>query len=120
VNAALDGSLANVEMRIDPAFQIPRAGGGAQELWTGRRQDSQSARHWTDKAAYDAQARKLVSMFRENFKKFEAHVSDRSKTQDLGGRQDGRPPWQQGRGLAHPAPGGHAVFCLMGGRWTSS
>ena len=32
---------------------------------------------WTspaDKAAYDAQARKLVSMFRDNFRKFEAHV----------------------------------------------
>jgi phosphoenolpyruvate carboxykinase (ATP) len=29
---------------------------------------------WADKTAYDAQARKLVQMFRDNFKKFEAHV----------------------------------------------
>jgi phosphoenolpyruvate carboxykinase (ATP) len=29
---------------------------------------------WADKTAYDAQARKLVQMFRDNFKKFEDHV----------------------------------------------
>jgi phosphoenolpyruvate carboxykinase (ATP) len=29
---------------------------------------------WTDKAAYDAQAEKLVSMFIANFAKFENHV----------------------------------------------
>jgi phosphoenolpyruvate carboxykinase (ATP) len=30
---------------------------------------------WTDGAAYDAQAAKLASMFKENFTRFEAGVS---------------------------------------------
>ena len=33
----------------------------------------------------------------------------RRQAQDLGRRQDGRPPRQQGRGRQDPAPGGHAV-----------
>ena len=31
---------------------------------------------WTDKAAYDAQARKVATLFRDNFKKYEAQASD--------------------------------------------
>ena len=33
----------------------------------------------------------------------------RPEAEDLRGRQDGRPPRQQGRGLPHPAPGGYAL-----------
>jgi phosphoenolpyruvate carboxykinase (ATP) len=75
LNAALDGSLANVEMRIDPHFKfrvpvaVPKNYGPVDAKILNPRDT------WADKAAYDAQARKLVTMFRENFKKFEAHVS---------------------------------------------
>ena len=52
-------------------IQLPRAGGGA-EASTPKILNPRDT--WADKAAYDAQASKLVAMFRENFKKFEAHV----------------------------------------------
>src|SRR3954465_3766491 len=70
LNVALDGSLANVEMRIDPhfKFRVPVAVPGVDTAILNPRDT------WSDKAAYDAQAAKLVRMFQKNFKTYEAHV----------------------------------------------
>jgi phosphoenolpyruvate carboxykinase (ATP) len=67
---ALDGSLADAEMRIDPhfRFRVPVQVAGVDSKILNPRET------WADQAAYDAQARKLVSMFQDNFRKFEAHV----------------------------------------------
>jgi phosphoenolpyruvate carboxykinase (ATP) len=70
LNAALDGSLAGAEMRVDPhfRFRVPTQVPGVEAKILDPRET------WADKAAYDRQAQKLVRMFRDNFKKFEAHV----------------------------------------------
>ena len=72
LNAALDGSLAKAEFRTDPnfGFEVPVAVTGVDPKILNPRET------WADTAAYDAQAARLVSMFRENFKKFESHVTD--------------------------------------------
>ncbi len=70
LNAALEGSLADVAMRRDPnfGFQVPLELDGVDSAILNPRET------WDDKAAYDAQASKLVDMFIDNFEKFEAHV----------------------------------------------
>jgi phosphoenolpyruvate carboxykinase (ATP) len=70
LDAALSGVLASQPMRTDPlfGFQVPLALPGVDPEILNPRET------WADKAAYDAQARALVDMFRANFEKFEMHV----------------------------------------------
>ncbi len=70
LRAALDGSLNNVDMRVDENFglEVPVSVSGVEDILL-RPRDT-----WGDAAAYDAQARELVDMFIKNFAKFEGHV----------------------------------------------
>jgi phosphoenolpyruvate carboxykinase (ATP) len=70
LTAALDGSLLGAEFRTDPhfGFRVPVAVKGVPTEILNPRET------WADKAAYDAQARKVVGMFQANFVKFESHV----------------------------------------------
>jgi phosphoenolpyruvate carboxykinase (ATP) len=70
LSAALDGSLNGVAFRRDPnfGFEVPVAVPGVDPAVLDPREA------WADKAAYDAQARKLVGMFVQNFAQYEPHV----------------------------------------------
>ncbi len=68
--AALDGSLAKVQFRPDPNFgmNVPVAVDGVEGAILN------PVETWKDKAAFAKTADKLVGMFADNFKRFEAHV----------------------------------------------
>ncbi len=70
LNAALEGRLDDVPMRTDAnfGFAVPEAVEGVDAKILNPRAT------WADPRAYDAMARKLVSMFVKNFAKFEARV----------------------------------------------
>jgi phosphoenolpyruvate carboxykinase (ATP) len=72
IDAMLNGDLDDVETRTDPVFglEIPVHVPGVPDSVLDPRKT------WADGAAYDEQAMKLAAMFRDNFKKFEADVSD--------------------------------------------
>jgi len=72
LNAALDGSLNNVEFRKDPnfGFEVPVSVPGVDNSILDPRQT------WADKAEYDATAAKLVDLFVENFAEFAPHVDE--------------------------------------------
>ena len=66
LSAALNGSLNGVEFRRDTnfGFEVPVSVPGIDDTLLNPRQT------WADPAAYDAQARKLVKMFSDNFAQY--------------------------------------------------
>ncbi len=70
LNAALSGTLSKAAFRLDPifGFEVPEAVDGVNAAILEPRMT------WDDRGAFDAQAKTLVGMFRDNFKIFEAHV----------------------------------------------
>jgi phosphoenolpyruvate carboxykinase (ATP) len=72
---ALEGKLDSVPMQTDPwfGFEVPKAAAGIDSGILSPR-DS-----WADKKSYDAQARRLVQLFIQNFAPFEAHVDPQVK-----------------------------------------
>jgi phosphoenolpyruvate carboxykinase (ATP) len=72
LNAALDGSLKNVEFRKDAnfGFEVPVAVPGVDSSILDPRST------WADKDEYDRTAAKLVDLFVENFAEFAEHVDE--------------------------------------------
>ncbi|MGN6548807.1 MAG: phosphoenolpyruvate carboxykinase [Pararhizobium sp.] len=70
--AALGGALDDAAFRTDPhfGFSVPRAVPGVDPALLDPRAT------WSDGAAYDKAAKRLVGMFVDNFARYEAHVPD--------------------------------------------
>ncbi|MCT4554403.1 MAG: phosphoenolpyruvate carboxykinase [Pelagimonas sp.] len=80
LTAALNGSLNNAEFRKDAnfGFDVPVKVEGVAELLLDPRKT------WDDKAAYDAQAAKLVQMFADNFEQYVPYIDEDVKAVAIG------------------------------------
>ncbi|MFC3569455.1 phosphoenolpyruvate carboxykinase [Paracoccus simplex] len=80
LTAALDGSLNQVQFRKDPnfGFEVPVSVPGVDDKLLDPRQT------WADGAAYDAQARKLVGMFSDNFAQYADKIDDDVRAAAIG------------------------------------
>ncbi|MCZ0964015.1 phosphoenolpyruvate carboxykinase [Paracoccus benzoatiresistens] len=78
--AALDGSLNDVQFRKDPnfGFEVPVSVPGVDAQLLDPRQT------WTDPAAYDKQAAKLVQMFSDNFAQYLEAIDDEVRAAAIG------------------------------------
>lgn len=85
LGAAIDGSLAKVEMDVDPyfGFRVPREVPGVPADVLHPR------RTWDDPNAYDRQAKKLAGMFQLNFEQFKDGTT--AEVVAAGPRTDGQP-----------------------------
>jgi phosphoenolpyruvate carboxykinase (ATP) len=72
VRAAIGGKLDGVETHPDPVFglNVPESVPGVPDGILDPRET------WNDTEAYDEQAKKLASLFKENFEKFEGQVEE--------------------------------------------
>jgi phosphoenolpyruvate carboxykinase (ATP) len=72
LDAIFDGSLATVDYEHDPAFglSIPKSCPNVPEKVLHPRDT------WSDKDAYDAKAKELISLFEKNFKQFEEEATE--------------------------------------------
>ena len=80
LSAALDGSLNKVTFRKDPnfGFEVPVEVPGVDATLLDPRAT------WADKAAYDAQAAKLVKMFSDNFGQYVPYIDADVKAAAIG------------------------------------
>ena len=80
LSAALDGTLIESTFRKDPhfGFEVPVSVEGVDDGLLDPRDT------WADKAAYDAQAEKLVTMFSDNFEKYVPFIDDDVKAAAIG------------------------------------
>ncbi|KIX18300.1 MULTISPECIES: phosphoenolpyruvate carboxykinase [Paracoccus] len=78
--AALDGSLNTVQFRRDPnfGFDVPVSVPGVSPVLLDPRQT------WADPTAYDAQAKKLVQMFCDNFAQYLDAIDDEIRAAAIG------------------------------------
>ncbi|WP_127109309.1 phosphoenolpyruvate carboxykinase [Pararhodobacter zhoushanensis] len=80
LTAALNGSLTKGAFRKDAnfGFEVPVSCPGVEDKLLDPRST------WADPAAYDAQAKKLVSMFSENFAQYVPYIDDDVKAAAIG------------------------------------